>query len=59
MYTKALILTFVCQDAPCFPMIHVLKIIRINGYLTLVTTVLQMDGNVHWLDGLPQRCSPL
>lgn len=37
-------LTFICQDAPRFSMIHVLEIIKTNGYLTLVTTVLHADA---------------
>lgn len=38
MHTNASILTFVCEDAPCFPMIHVLETTRIDGYFTLVVT---------------------
>lgn len=41
MYTNTSILTFVCKDAPCFSVVHVLETTRINGYLTLVVTVLQ------------------
>lgn len=41
MYRNASILTFVCEDAPCFSMVHVLETTRINGYFTRVVTVLQ------------------
>lgn len=41
MYTNTPILTFVCEDAPCFSVVHVLESTTINGYFTLVVAVLQ------------------